>query len=62
MHNEKNLLREIYLIRHAESYGNIDGIDLTSISEKNDPVLTSNGIRQAEKLGDYWSNIDFTVS
>ena len=58
---EGKILRELFLIRHAESRGNA-GIDGEGIADSADPLLTELGVSQAEKLGLYWSNkITFDV-
>lgn len=52
---------EIYLIRHAQSVGNAgfgDPEKLT-VADKADPVLSEKGVVQAEKLGEFLSDIDF---
>lgn len=52
---------ELYIIRHGQSMGNAgypDGAVLTE-TEKHDPVLTEKGIFQAQKAGEYLSDIEF---
>ncbi len=48
-------LRELYLIRHAESRGNA-GIEADGIADSADPLLTELGLSQAEKLGIYYKD------
>lgn len=50
---EYKLIRELYLIRHGESFCNIDGFNAETFIDKHDPELTENGIMQAKKLGEY---------
>lgn len=51
---------ELYLIRHGQSMGNAgyDKEDLT-LKEQHDPLLTAEGLGQADLLGRYLSNTDF---
>ena len=62
MEQEKNVVElEIYLIRHAQSNGNagIKVREVPTIQDMADPRLTELGIRQAEKLGAFLSDIQF---
>ncbi len=52
---EGKILRELFLIRHAESRGNA-GIESEGIADSVDPLLTELGVSQAEKLGIYWKS------
>ncbi len=62
METEKNVLElEIYLIRHAQSNGNA-GIrvrEIPTVQDMADPLLTPLGISQAQRLGEYLSDISF---
>ncbi len=51
---------ELFLIRHGQSRGNVgyDKEDLTP-QEHHDPILTEEGIIQAQLAGKHLSNIDF---
>ena len=44
---------EVYLVRHAESVGNVGygGNAELSVADREDPVLTEKGLRQSELLG-----------
>lgn len=44
---------EVYLVRHAESMGNIGhgGLSEVSFTDREDPVLSPDGVRQAQLLG-----------
>lgn len=53
------LTRELYLIRHGESFCNIEGFKAETFIDKHDPELTENGICQAKKLGEYHKNEDY---
>ena len=59
---EKNVVElEIYLIRHGQSNTNA-GIavhETPTLQDMADPFLTETGIRQAENLGKYLSDINF---
>lgn len=57
--SEKVLLRELYLVRHGESWCNVDGFETDSFVDKNDPELTENGLLQAIKLGEYRADEDY---
>ena len=62
METEKNVIElEIYLIRHGQSNGNagIKVREVPTIQDMADPLLTELGIAQAEKLGEYLSDINF---
>lgn len=51
---------ELYLIRHAESAGNVPrDCDNISLKDLHDPVLTEKGEFQAKRLGEYLKNIGF---
>lgn len=52
---------ELYLIRHGQSRSNVLGEDAFSlpVDEREDPVLTEEGERQAELLGNYLSDTKF---
>lgn len=62
MEQEKNIIElEIYLIRHGQSNTNA-GIavhEIPTLQDMADPFLTEMGIKQAESLGKYLSDIDF---
>lgn len=55
---ENNILRELYLIRHGESFCNVEGYEAQGIAEKNDPLLTEKGKEQAERLGSFFKDTD----
>lgn len=61
MENHKPIVEvEFYFIRHGQSRGNAGyGRDNLTIKESNDPYLTELGVSQAERLGDFLSDIDF---
>ena len=51
---------DLYLIRHGESQGNVGyGRDDLTLKESYDPVLTENGISQAQAAGRHLADIDF---
>lgn len=52
---------EIYLIRHAQSEGNIKrpNSEKLTVADRADPKLTETGIEQAKRLGDYLASIPF---
>ena len=52
---------EIYLIRHAQSEGNIKrkNPELLTVADHADPKLTELGIEQAKRLGNYLAPIPF---
>lgn len=56
---DKVLLYELYLVRHGESYGNIDGYVFENQLDRDDPLLTPKGMEQVSKLGDYMSRKSF---
>ena len=51
--------RELYLIRHGESFANLDDYIPDGTEEKYDPLLTETGIKQAECLGRYYEKVKF---
>lgn len=55
------LLRELYLIRHGETYGNIGENESDSMADCEDTMLTPNGEDQAERLGRYLKDTDFAA-
>lgn len=57
--SEKILLRELYLIRHGESYCNIEDFVPETFLDEHDPELSPKGCEQAQKLGKYWSYKNF---
>ncbi len=57
--NEAILLRELYLIRHAESDGNVQGYSPDELHLREDPYLTETGKTQAELLGEYLKDENF---
>ncbi len=51
---------ELYLIRHGQSFGNIEsGPESNKLCDIHDPLLTKLGEEQAERVGQYLSEIDF---
>lgn len=52
---------EIYLIRHAQSEGNVErkNSEKLTLADHADPKLTETGIEQAKRLGDYLASIPF---
>ncbi len=52
---------QVYLVRHGESMGNIghQGQANVSFEDREDPVLSPNGLRQAQLLGKRFKNVDF---
>lgn len=59
MENKPELLFELYLIRHGESEGNLEGFQPKTITESQDPLLTEKGWAQAEALGNYLADTPF---
>lgn len=61
MENYKPIVElELYLIRHGQSHSNAGyGKDDLTLKEANDPYLTELGLSQAERLGDFLSEIQF---
>ena len=57
--SEAVLLRELYLIRHAESDGNVEGYSPEELHLREDPYLTHKGKEQTELLGEYLKNENF---
>lgn len=57
--SEKVLLYDLYLIRHGESYCNLDGYVPFSETDEFDPELTEKGLMQADKLGEYMKDKNF---
>lgn len=55
------LLRELYLIRHGESYGNLDDYEPLTFKDKQDPLLTPQGLEQADKVGRYLADKNFAA-
>ncbi|MBR4728597.1 MAG: histidine phosphatase family protein [Clostridia bacterium] len=56
------ILRELYLIRHGQSLGNIDGIPADAgLIEKEDPALSPLGERQALQLGLFYAETPFAA-
>ncbi len=57
--SEAIIKTEVYLIRHAESMGNIghNGNDDISFADREDPILSPKGKRQAELLGERFRDI-----
>ena len=53
---EAKLLRELILIRHGQSVGNVSEVGCDNLTDEQDPVLTDTGLNQAQKLGEYFSN------
>lgn len=51
---------ELYLVRHGQSMGNAgyDKEELT-LRESNDPLLTEKGLKQADLVGRYLSEVEF---
>lgn len=58
---EPILEREIYFIRHAQSRGNIERDTPTDITDREDPLLTPLGEKQAELLGEYLKDENFAA-
>ena len=52
---------EVYLVRHGESMGNIGhgGKDNVSFTDREDPTLSPDGLRQAQLLGKRFENLSF---
>ncbi len=52
---------ELYLIRHGQSMGNAgyNGRTDLTLKERNDPLLTEKGEKQADLAGQYLKNIEF---
>lgn len=53
------ILREVYFIRHGESYTNLDDFVPDNLTDANDPLLTETGMAQAEALGAFYKRISF---
>ncbi len=48
---------DLYLVRHAESEGNIETNNTEDLKDKNDPLLSARGLLQAEAVGEYMKDI-----
>ncbi len=57
---EAVLLRELILIRHGESYANIN-ITADSFTDEQDPLLTDKGLEQAELLGRFLADEELSA-
>ena len=53
------VLLELYMVRHGESMSNAGTTDDLSEELRNDPPLSEKGVRQAQLLGEYYSDVEF---